>query len=604
MEQRFKGIGASPGIGIGEVVVIKDKRPRFIYQFLLNTDANQEVKRFQQAVQKVKEEIDQLKNNLSYKAPFKEVKQILETYKGILSDPMFYQATINRIKEEKINAEWALMKSLQKIEKIFGEIEDEYLRQRVQDVQHITNRILNVLNPNHKKNAQTFTGGILITHDLSPAEAIKLSAKQISGFVTETGGLTSHVAIVAQALNLPAVVGIKGITEHAKSGNLAIVDGQKGIVIINPTVEVLNKYKKKQKQYHIFCKEIGSYAHLPAQTIDGHTLKVMANIELFEEVPSILELGAEGIGLFRTEFFYIQQNVLPDEESLYQYFTKVVKAVHPHPVTFRTLDFGGDKMTAHLDLGKEVNPALGLRAIRFCLKQKDIFKTQLRAILRASVHGQVRLLFPLISSLEEIIETKQILTSLKKELAAEGYTFSSHIPIGIMVEVPSAVTLIDFFVKEVDFISIGTNDLIQYALAIDRDNEQVAYLYEPLHPAVLKMISQIVDAAHKKGITVSVCGEMARNPLYVPILVGLGVDELSLKAQNIPLIKRIICALHFKKIHSLVQKLLTMGSAQEIKRCYLQQLRIWLKDLEGFIDYDYITAEGRNERRRQENRMH
>jgi phosphotransferase system enzyme I (PtsI) len=593
MEQRFKGIGASPGIGIGKVVVIEDKRPRFTYQFLLNkADIDQEVKRFQQAVQKVEQEIEQLKENLGHKAPFKEVKQILEAYKTILSDPMFFQATIDRIKSEKINAEWALMKSLKKIEEIFGEIEDEYLKQRIQDVHYVTNRVLNFLNPNHVKVSHTFTGGILIAHDLSPAEATKFSARQVFGFVTETGGLTSHMAIVAQALNLPAVVGVKDITAYTKSGDSAIVDGQKGIVIINPTDETLEKYKKKQKQYHIFCEEIGYYAHLPAQTLDGHTLRIMANVELFEEVPSILEMGAEGIGLFRTEFFYIQQNTLPEEETLYQYFARVVKAIHPYPVTFRTLDFGGDKMTTHLDLGQEVNPALGLRAIRFCLKQKDIFKTQLRAILRASVHGQVRLLFPLISSLEEILETKQILASLKTELMAEGYDFSPHIPMGIMVEVPSAVTLIDFFVKEVDFISIGTNDLIQYALAIDRNNEQVAYLYEPLHPAVLKMIYQIIKTAHKRGITVSVCGEMARELLYVPILVGLGVDEFSLKAQNIPLIKRVIRMLHFEKAHSLVQELLTMGSVQEIKKHYFQHLRVWLKDLEGIVDYGEGAVDG------------
>ncbi|MCD6319671.1 MAG: phosphoenolpyruvate--protein phosphotransferase [Candidatus Desulfofervidaceae bacterium] len=580
MEVRFKGIGVSPGIGIGEATVLEDKKPRLVYQFLLNdSEINKEVARFKKAIEEVKKEFKQLKKDLGHRAPFKEVKQILDTYMGILSDPMLFKATINRIKEEKINAEWALIRSLEEIEKIFSEIEDEYLKQRVQDVHYVVNRILAFLHKKTETNTQLSPGSIIIARDLSPAETIQLPSKLIAAFVTETGGRTSHTAIVAQALKLPAVVGVENISQKVKPGDLVIVDGLSGEVIIAPDPETLQLYKKRQEKYLRYCKEVEHYAYLPAQTLDGHKLKVMANVELFEEIPSVLERGAEGIGLFRTEFFYLQQKTLPDEELLYEYFSKVVKAISPYPVTFRTLDLGGDKFSSQLDFGKEVNPALGLRAIRFCLKQKDVFRTQLRAILRSSIHGKVRLLLPLISSFEEIIETKEFLETLKAELTREGYAFSSHIPIGVMIEVPSAVTLIDFMAQEADFLSIGTNDLIQYTLAIDRNNEHVAYLYEPLHPAVLKMIKQVVEVGHKAGIPVSVCGEMAGDPCYIPVLVGLGVDEMSLNAQNIPVVKKVLRSFNFKEAQMLAEKIVGMGTIQEIKEYYFNALKQWFKDI-------------------------
>jgi len=400
MEIRFKGIGVSPGIGIGEAVVLEDKKPRLVYQFLLNTsEINKEVTRFKKAIEQVKKEFKQLKKDLGHRAPFKEVKQILDTYIGILSDPMLFKATINRIKGEKINAEWALIKSLEEIEKIFSEIEDEYLKQRVQDVHYVVSRILTLLHNKTEPKTPLSPGSIIIARDLSPAETTQFPSKQIAAFVTETGGRTSHTAIVAQALKLPAVVGVKSIAQKVKPGDLVIVNGLSGEVIIAPESHTLQAYKEKQEKYLRYCKEIEHYAHLPAQTVDGRNLKVMANVELFEEIPSVLEMGAEGIGLFRTEFFYLQQKTLPDEELLYEYFSKVVKAISPYTVTFRTLDLGGDKFSSQLDFGNEVNPALGLRAIRFCLKQREVFRTQLRAILRSSIHGKVRLLLPLISML-------------------------------------------------------------------------------------------------------------------------------------------------------------------------------------------------------------
>jgi len=578
MEERFKGIGASPGIGIGKVVLLERKEPRFVYEFLLKeSEVKKEVERFKKAVEGVKKEFKQLIKNLK-KTPFKEVKQIIETYISILSDPLLFKTTIHCIKEEKVNAEWALAKSLEGIEKIFGEIEDDYLKQRVQDVHYVVNRILTKLQSRQEISRQVPAQSVIVAYDLSPPEMTRFLSGEVVGFVSETGGRTSHTAIVAQALKLPAVLGAKEISQKVKVGELIIVDGLSGEVIINPLSDTLKKYQEKQKKYKEYCQEIEHFAFLPAQTLDGYTLKVMANVELFEEIPSILNAGAEGIGLFRTEFFYLQQKELPDEETLYEYYTKVVKAMAPYPVTFRTLDLGGDKLSSALEFTPALNPALGLRAIRFCLKQKDIFRTQLRALLRASAHGQIRILLPLISGLEEIKETKEFLEKLKAELKVSGYPVASHIPLGIMVEVPSAVTLIEFLAKEVDFLSIGTNDLIQYTLAIDRGNEQVAYLYEPLHPAVLRMIYTIVETARKLRLPVSVCGEVAGDPIYTPILVGMGINEISLNAQNIALIKKTIRSISFQEVRELVKELINMGSVKEIKQCYLNIVQNWFKE--------------------------
>ena len=585
MEQRFKGIEVAPGIALGQALILESKKPHFIYQFLLNTsEVKKEIEHFKKAVESVKKEFKQLAKSLKKETTFKEVRQILEVYISILSDPMLYKATIKRIKEEKINAEWALLKSLEEIENIFGMIEEDYLKQRVQDVHYVVNRILAILQPKTPSPKQVFSESVIIAHDLSPVEAIKLSSKTAIAFITETGGLTSHIAIVAQALKLPAVVGVKEITNFIKPGEMVIIDGLEGEVIINPLAETLQYYQEKQKKYKQYCDEIEHYALLPARTVEGHTLKVMANVELFEEIPSVLKMGADGIGLFRTEFFYLQQKHLPEEELLYEYFSKVVKAIKPYPVTFRTLDMGGDKLSSALKFEKELNPALGLRAIRLCLKQKDIFRTQLRAILRASAHGDIRILFPLISSLEEIKEAKELLEQAKAELEKERILCKTSIPIGIMVEVPSAVTLINFLIPEIDFLSIGTNDLIQYTLAIDRSNEQVAYLYEPLHPAVLKMIKEIVDVAHQAKVPVNVCGEMAGKPIYIPVLVGLGVDELSLNAQNIPLIKKAISSISFKEAQDLAKKLVTFGSVLEVRECYFNTISKWIEKIEEFTE--------------------
>ncbi|CAD7776665.1 Phosphoenolpyruvate-protein phosphotransferase [Candidatus Methanoperedenaceae archaeon GB50] len=374
MEKRFKGIGVSPGVAIGQALILESKKPCFIYQFLLNTsEVKKEIEHFKKAVESVKREFKQLAKSLKKETTFKEARQILEIYISILSDPMLYKATIKRIKEEKINAEWALLKSLEEIENVFGMIKEDYLKQRIQDVHYVVNRILAILQPRFPSAKQSFPESVIIGHDLSPVEAIKLSSKIAIAFVTETGSLTSHIAIVTQALKLPAVVGVKEITNFIKPAEMVIVDGFQGEVIINPLAETLQYYQERRKEYKQYCDKIEHYALLPARTLEGHTLKVMANVELFEEIPSVLKMGADGIGLFRTEFFYLQQKRLPEEKLLYEYFSKVVKAIKPYPVTFRTLDMGGDKLSSALKFEKELNPALGLRAYSFLLETKKYF---------------------------------------------------------------------------------------------------------------------------------------------------------------------------------------------------------------------------------------
>jgi phosphotransferase system enzyme I (PtsI) len=375
---------------------------------------------------------------------------------------------------------------------------------------------------------------------------------------------------MARALEMPAVVGLESITQEVNTGETIIVDGIIGVVIVNPSLETLREYADKKQRYEELEKELFRYRQLPAETRDGFRIKVYANIELVEELPSVLDHGAEGIGLYRTEFLYLNRKDLPTEEEHFAIYKSVVEEISPHPVTIRTLDLGGDKFISQIELAEEMNPAMGLRAIRFCLKEVGVFKTQLRAILRASVFGNVRLMFPMISGYQEIIQIKAILQEVMDDLTRENVSFDRDLQIGIMIEIPSAATIADILAREVDFFSIGTNDLIQYSLAIDRVNEHVSYLYEPLHPAVLRLISTVIDAAHNAGIRVSMCGEMAGESMYVPILVGLGLDELSMNALSILKVKKMIRSVSYKEAREFAKQIFKLSTAAEIEE-YLKR---------------------------------
>lgn len=552
----LKGIGVSPGIIIGKTFLF-DTNEIEVSATLLNTEAaiNQEIKGLKQALIKSKQQLLKLKRKLEH-MKHKEAYYIIDAQILILEDRLLIENIITTIKEKKIDAASAVKNTTRGLSKIFDNLGDEYLKERKTDIDYIGERIVaNILGRKQQATSTIKEKSIIVAHNLSPADTANLDVGVVMGFVTNVGGKTSHTAIMARALKIPSVVGLKKVTKETKSGDTIIVDGTLGVVIIRPTAKTLQKYYKKKQKYDLLGKELFKHKDLPAETPDGFHVKLLANIELVEELPSVLEYGAEGIGLYRTEFLYLNRKELPSEEEHFKIYKKVIKKIFPHPVTIRTIDLGGDKFLSHIDLADEMNPIMGLRAIRLCLKEVNIFKTQLRAILRASAFGEIKVLFPMISGMEEILQIKEILDESKNELTKESIPFNPHIKIGIMIEIPSAATIADLLAKEVDFFSIGTNDLIQYTLAIDRVNEHVSYLYNPLHPAVIRLIKTIVEAAHSNGIEVAICGEMAGEPLYLPLLLGLGINQLSMNPLCILRIKKMLRAITCSESHGIVKAL-------------------------------------------------
>jgi phosphotransferase system enzyme I (PtsI) len=412
---------------------------------------------------------------------------------------------------------------------------------------------------------------IIVAHDLSPEDTIQIDINKVLGFITNMGGKTSHTAIAALALKIPAIVGLKNVTQIVKDGDFIIIDGATGELIVNPANTILKEYIDKKHEYEYQEKALKKYKHLTSETLDGYTIKIQANIELTEELTSVIENGAEGIGLYRTEFLYLGREDLPKENEHFEMYRKAAKEIFPHYTTIRTLDLGGDKVKSQLKLAEEMNPAMGLRAVRFCLKNKDLFYTQLRAILCASIYGKIRILLPMISGVEEILEIKDIIEEIKKDLRKEKIPFDEEIKIGIMIEIPSSGAIADILAREVDFFSIGTNDLIQYTLAIDRVNEYVSYLYEPLHPAVLRLIKNTIDAGHEAGIRVGMCGEMAGELLYVPILIGLGIDELSMNPLSILKGRKIVRNITYEESKEIAKEILQMKSGKDIE-AYLRMI--------------------------------
>jgi phosphoenolpyruvate-protein phosphotransferase (PTS system enzyme I) len=577
-EGKLKGIGASRGVAIGQAYVVDRSRVKVVYKYLL--DENQiepEKKRFKEAVNRADLQLHKIIEEIPDE--IQDHACILDTHRLILRDRMIYDQTLELIDSEQINAEWALKKAVEKAEEIFARIKDEYIRNRVKDVVDVSERILRNLTGTEVENLSDIPGQVIVVaHDLSPADTTQMRLDNILGFVTDMGGKTSHTAIIAQSLEIPAVVGLEHITQVVRSGDLIIVDGSDGQVILNPDPATIGFFQQKNRKFIELRTQMAQESHLPAQTLDGVHVITRANIEFLDEISSVLTHGAEGIGLFRTEFLYLSQKELPSEETLFESFLQAARIMAPHPVTIRTLDIGGDKFASHLELAEEMNPALGLRAIRFCLKEVDIFKRQLRAILRASSEGQLKILFPMISGIDEVLQAKAILNEVKNELEGENIPFDHQIPIGIMIEIPSAVAMADLLAREVDFFSIGTNDLIQYALAIDRINEQVAHMYQPLHPAILRLIRQTVEAGHRAGIPVAMCGEMAGEPLYIPILLGLGLDELSMNPLSIPRVKRIIRMTSLKEARIFSDKIFSFHTTEEINDYVRKEMVQWFSE--------------------------
>lgn len=579
----LKGIGASPGVVIGPAFLLDYHKVKILKRQIEKGEIDQEKERFVKGVSEAENQIKKLIADIPEE--LREHSGIFEAHLLILKDRMVYERTLRLISEEQINAEWALNNALDHVRELFEQVKDQYIRERFEDIKYVVRRVQKLLSGSPSVDfSQLEEPVILVAHDLSPADTVQMAKEKILAFVTDMGSRTSHTAILGRSLGLPAVVGLENATSSIFSGETLIVDGLYGEVVVNPDDELLRHYREKQEDYIRYRLDVIQYSNLPAETQDGFRFKIKANIEFLEEISSVISNGAEGIGLYRTEVLYLAHKELPIEEELFLAYKEVVERMSPFPTTIRTLDIGGDKFLSSVSQDDESNPALGLRAIRLCLKESNLFRTQLRAILRASAYGDVRMLFPLISGRSEIIQVKEHLEKTKNELRREGIPFDEDIKTGIMIEVPSAVLLADVLAKEADFFSIGTNDLIQYSLAIDRGNEYVAHLYEPLHPGVLRMIYHIIEAAHEAGIEAAVCGEMAGEPMYLPVLIGMGLDELSMNALDIPKIKRMIRMSNQNQCGALVRDLLECSTAQKIREHLLDFLT---SDFPGEFDLSH-----------------
>ncbi|MFN3966380.1 MAG: phosphoenolpyruvate--protein phosphotransferase, partial [Endomicrobiia bacterium] len=537
-----KGVIASEGIAIGNAFLIEEEEFCVIPRRISKQKVKSEVERFKNAIEEVRKELLSAEHKI-LKILGKKHSPLVESYLLMLDDPILSRDVTKRISEEYVNAEYALWATLDKVIQSFDRIDDEYFRDRKNDIYEIGKRILSFLAEEKKKSiSDAEEGSIVVVHSLSPDDVFRLKEKKIVGFVTDVGGRTSHISILAQGLELPAVVGLKDITTRVNHGDLLIIDGTQGIVIINPDDQTLQNYKREYEIQVREREELKKLRDLPAETVDGHRVILACNVDLPEEMDSVLSSGAEGIGLFRTEFLYLGRDKLPIEEEHYEIYKTIAKKILPYSLIIRTVDLGGDKLPqlGLEKLTKEDNPFLGLRAIRLCLRYPELFRTQLRAILRASKEGKIKIMFPMISGVEEFIQARKFLEQVKSELKSQGEEFDENIEVGAMIEVPSAALTADVIAKSADFLSIGTNDLIQYTLAVDRKNEAVADMYEPLHLSILRLLKHIIDAGHNAGKWVGMCGEMASDPTFTTILIGMGLNEFSVPPVAVPKIKKII----------------------------------------------------------------
>lgn len=561
----LKGIPASPGVAIGKAFLFKTEDLSVIKRTVSDAEIPSEIARFENALIKTRSEISGIQEKIA-KEMGTEHAEIFNAHLLVLEDRMLIEEVISKLKKEKVCVEFAFLDVLKRYVRAFSKMEDEYLKDRISDINDVGKRILrNLLGQKQTTLESIEEPAVVVAYDLSPSDTASMHKENIIAFVTDIGGRTSHTAIMARALEIPAVVGLEVGTKNVKNGDLLIIDGVRGIVEINPDKKTIKKYEDERKKFEEFEIGLAKLKDLACETADGRKVELAANIELSDEISSVKAHGVHGIGLYRTEFFYMNRTGLPTEEEHYQAYKGVVEEVSPGSVIVRTLDMGGDKFLSQVEVPREMNPFMGWRAIRFCLARPDIFKTQLRAILRASAHGKIRIMYPMISGVEELIQANEILEQVKQELRDRDIAFDEKIEVGAMIEVPSAALTADILAKEVDFFSIGTNDLIQYSLAVDRVNEKIAYLYEPAHPAVLRLIKNIIEAGHHSNIWVGMCGEMASEPAFAVLLLGLGLDEFSVSPVSAPEIKQVIRAVTYKKAKEVAQRALQMGTSAEVE---------------------------------------
>jgi len=576
----LKGIPAAPGVAMGKALFLEDsqelsvpKRP------ITEAEIPLEVLRLEEALIKTRHQILAIQKRLSEDLG-QEHAEIFNAHLLVLEDQSLREEIIDGLKTQKLNVEAIFHEVVRRHLKAFSRTEDEYLRERTADIDDVRKRVLrNLMGKRTDLLAKIKAQAVIIARDLSPSETAQMHRQSVLAFVTDIGGRTSHTAIMAKSLEIPAVVGLVTATKRIQNGEFVIVDGTRGDVIIDPDAETIKRYQVEQRRNQELTRQLQSLKDLKAETLDHHAVHLMANIELPNEVPSVIAHGASGIGLFRTEFLYLNRSDFPTEEEQYDAYRQVAEQVAPHPVIIRTMDLGGDKFLSPLQLPLEMNPFMGWRAIRFSLARPEIFRIQLRAVLRASVHGNLKLMYPMITGLEELRRANEILQEVRQELAKDGVPMADKMEVGAMIEVPSAAVTCDLLAKEVDFFSIGTNDLIQYALAVDRVNEKIAYLYEPTHPAILRLIKQIIDVGHAAHIWVGMCGEMAGEPPLSLLLLGMGLDEFSTSPVQLPLVKRVIRSVEYSFAKSVVEQALKLRTGKEVETFLLASLKQVAPDL-------------------------
>ena len=568
-EIRFQGAGVSPGIAHGKIHVVRDDLDDVVRHPIVRSQISDEIARFETALIQTRMQILEMQQKIAEAIGAKDAG-IFDAHLLVIEDRTLIDEVLRKLESDLCNVEWVFQEVAASYSETLNKIDDPYLRERALDIQDVTKRVIRNLQGKAPKPFLAVTEPhILVAHNITPSDMATMDRHRVLGIATDLGSRTSHTAIISRSLEIPAVVGLHNATEKLETDQYVLLDGSAGLVIVDPTKETLKRYSELEARRVRVAAGLKELRETKSTTRDGRHIVLSANIELQEDVDAVATHGAEGIGLYRTEFLYLNRDTLPSEEEQYEVYRKVAETVRPDPLIIRTFDLGGDKLApGTVDVGDEMNPFLGWRAIRFCLENLDIFKTQLRAILRASAVGNVKIMFPMISGLEELRSAIAILQECKDELGKSGIEFAEATEVGAMIEVPSAAISADILAREVDFFSIGTNDLIQYALAVDRVNERNAHLYEPTHPSVLRLLKMIADAGHAHDLWVGVCGEMAGDIALIPLLLGLGVDELSASAVLVPRVKRAVQSLSVPECKQLVKEALTLQTAPDIlARC-------------------------------------
>lgn len=559
----FKGTGASPGIALGKALVVEHKE--LVIEKRTITDVDAEIAKLREAVQLSKTELEKVKEKAAKELGEAEA-EIFGAHLLVLEDPELTGAAEAKIADEKVNADFALNEIKEMFVAMFESMDNEYMRERAADIKDVTNRVLrHLLGIKVVDLSALDEEVVLVAHDLTPSDTATMNKKMVLGFLTNIGGRTSHTAIMARTLEIAAVVGLTDITENVKDGDFLVFNGDTGEVIINPDEETKAAYAAKKQAFEEEKKALELLKGKESVTLDGRRVELAGNIGTPNDIEGLIKNDAEGVGLYRTEFLYMDSDKLPEEDTQFEAYKAVLEGMSGKPIVIRTLDIGGDKKLDYLPLDEEMNPFLGYRAIRLCLDRTDIFKTQLRALYRASVYGKLRIMFPMISSLEELLKAKEVVKEVQAELDAEGIAYAKDVEIGMMIEVPSAAVISDVLAKHVDFFSIGTNDLIQYTTAVDRMNQKISYLYNQFNPAVLRLIKMVIDNAHKEGKWVGMCGEAAGDQMMIPILLGFGLDEFSMSPISILPARKLITSVNEADMKKFADEVLAMGTAEEIK---------------------------------------